>query len=67
MDVINPGVLFLLGCNIRSDLQRAQENLSNKTLINYSDWEIPFTVHTDSSDKHLGYVISNKKLLNFSQ
>ena len=32
--------------------------VSSETLMNYSDWEIPFTVHTYSSDKQLGTVIS---------
>ena len=32
--------------------------VSAETLLNYHDWEIPFTVHTDVSDKHLVDVIS---------
>ena len=29
-----------------------------KTLLNYPDWTIPLTVHTDASDKKLCAVIS---------
>ena len=32
--------------------------VSFETLLSYSDWKIPFTVHTDASDKQLGDVIS---------
>ena len=35
-------------------------------LLSDPDWKIPFTVHTDASDKHLGDVISqNNKLIAF--
>ena len=37
--------------------------VSAETLLNYPDWKIPFTVHTDAPDKQLGAVISqNNKL-----
>ena len=29
-----------------------------ETLLNYTDWTIPFTIYTDSSGKQLGGVIS---------
>ena len=32
--------------------------VSAETLLNYPDWTIPFTIHTDASDKQLGAVIS---------
>ena len=32
--------------------------VSDETLLNYPDWKIPFTVHTDVYDKQLGAVIS---------
>jgi len=38
-------------------------------LLNYPDWTIPFTIHTDASDKQLGAVISqnNKPIAFFSR
>ena len=33
--------------------------VSVETLLSYSSWKLPFTVHNDASDKQLGYVISN--------
>ena len=35
--------------------------ISDDTLLSYPDWTIPFTVHTDDSDKQLGAVISLNK------
>ena len=32
--------------------------VSAETLLNYLDWKILFTVHTNDSDKYLGVVIS---------
>ena len=42
--------------------------ISPKTLLNYPDWTIPFTVHTDASDKQSGYVViqNNKPIAFFS-
>ena len=42
--------------------------ISDDTLLSYPDWTIPFTVHTDDSDKQLGAVIShnNKPIAFFS-
>ena len=40
--------------------------VSFETLLSYSDWKIPFTVHTDASDKQLGSLISqNNKYIAF--
>ena len=40
--------------------------VSVDNLLSYPDWKIPFTVHTDASDKQLGAVIShNNKLISF--
>ena len=33
--------------------------LYTDTLLNYPEWKIPFTLHTDDSDKQLGDIISN--------
>ena len=43
--------------------------VSSETLLSYPDWKIPFTVHTDVSDKHLDAVISqnNKPIAFFSR
>ena len=43
--------------------------VSAKTLISYPDWTIPFTVHTNYSDKQVGAVISqnNKPMALFSR
>ena len=32
--------------------------VSTETLLSYPYWKLPFAVHTDASDKHLGAVIS---------
>ena len=41
--------------------------VSTETLLSYPDWKIPFTVHTDASDKKLGDVIiqNNKPIYLF--
>ena len=40
--------------------------VSSETLLNYPDWKIPFTFHTDASDKQLDSIISqNKKPIAF--
>ena len=43
--------------------------VSSETLLTYTDWKIPFTVHTDVSDKKLDAVISqnNKPTYFFSR
>ena len=40
--------------------------VSSKTMLNYSDWKIPFTVHSNASDKTFGSDISqNNKTISF--
>ena len=40
--------------------------VSVETLLSYPYWKLPFTVHTDASDKQLGSVIiKNNKLIAF--
>ena len=48
------------------DLKRM---VSIETLMSYPDWKLPFTFHTNASDKHLGAVISqnNKHIAFFSR
>ena len=43
--------------------------VSTRTLLSYPYWKIPFTLHTDTSDKQLGDVISqsNKPIELFSK
>ena len=35
--------------------------VSAETLLSYTDWKMPFTVHTGAYDKQLGAVISHNK------
>ena len=48
---------------------KMKQMISEEILLNYSDWSKPFVVHTDSSDKQLGAVISqdDKPIVFFSQ
>ena len=40
--------------------------VSAEMLLNYPYWKVPFTVHTNASDKYLGAVISqNNKHISF--
>ena len=43
--------------------------VSAKTLLDYPDWKIIFTVHTDASDKKLSSIIgqNNKPIALFSR
>ena len=57
--------------NDRLEISFKEMNLmvSAETLISYLDCKLPFTVHTDASDKHLGAFIShnNKPIAFFSR
>ena len=35
--------------------------VSADNLLSHTDWKLPFTVHTDDSDKKLGTIIRHKK------
>ena len=40
--------------------------VSDEKMLSYPDWKLPFTVHTDASDKQLGAIIShNNKHIDF--
>ena len=40
--------------------------VSAEALLSYTDWKLPFTVHTDASDKYIGAIISqNNKHISF--
>ena len=34
--------------------------VSADNLLSHTDWKLPFTVHTDDSDKKLGTIIRHK-------
>ena len=48
---------------LKNPFKEIKSMVSDETLLNYQDWYIHITVHTDASDKKLGDVISqnNKK------
>ena len=50
--------------SLESPSKEIRRMVSAETLLNDPDWEIPFTVNTDASDKQLGSIISknNKRL-----
>ena len=55
-------------CNdaLESSFKELKRMISAETLISDPDWKMPFTVHTDASDKQLGAVFSqNKKYISF--
>ena len=54
---------------LESPFKELKRMLSADTLLIYPDWKLPFTVHTDASDKQLGAVISqnNKPITFFSR
>ena len=40
----------------------------DETLLNYPYWTVPFSVHTDASDKHLrGFISQNNRPIKISQ
>ena len=53
---------------LEDPLKELKRMVSSETLFSYPDWTIPFTVHTDASEKHLGAAIShnNKPITFFS-
>ena len=44
---------------LESSFKEIKSMVSAETLRSYPDWKLPFTVHTDASDKQLGAVISH--------
>ena len=51
---------------LEESFKEVNHMVSAETLLIYPDWIIPFTVHTDASDKQLGAVISpNNKPIGF--
>ena len=51
---------------LESSVKELKRMVSTETLLSYPDWKLPFTVHTDASDKQLGAVISqNNKPIAF--
>ena len=55
-------------CNdaLESSFKELKCVVSSDTLLSYPYWKIPLTVHTDVSDKQLGFVIcQNNKHINF--
>ena len=44
---------------LESSFKELKCMVSAETLLIYIDWKLPFTVHTDASDKKLGAVISH--------
>ena len=49
-------------------LKKLKRMVSSETLLSCLDWTIPFTFHTDASDKKVGAVIShNNKPIKFSK
>ena len=53
---------------IEDSFKELKRMVSDETLLSYPDWNITFVVHTNYSDKQLGYVISqnNKPITLFS-
>ena len=54
---------------LETSIKELENIVSNKILLSYPDWKLPFTVHSDNSDKQLGDVISqnNKPIKLFSR
>ena len=54
---------------LESSFKELKRMVSDKTLLSYPDWKLPFKVHTDASDKQLGAFISqnNKPIAFFSK
>ena len=57
-------------CNyaLEMSFKELRRMVSAETLLSYPDLKLPFTVHTDASDKQLGSIISqyNKPIALFS-
>ena len=53
---------------LESSFKELKRIVPAETLLSYPDWKLPFTVHTDASDKQSGSVIShnNKPIALFS-
>ena len=69
VDSVPKGRTILWNKDMEVYFQDIKTVFSDKTLINYHNWNIPFALHTDASDLKLGSFISknNKPIALFSR
>ena len=61
------GRKILWNSALEISIKELNHMFSTDTLLSYPDWKLPFTIHTDASDKQLCAVISqNNKPIAFS-
>ena len=65
--VSSPKVEILWNDALEISFKELKSIVSMETLLSYSYWKIPFTVHTDAYDKQIGSAISqnNKPIVFF--
>ena len=60
------GIKILWNASLKGYFKEIKCMVSAERLLIYPDWKLPFTVHTDASDKQVGAVISqNNKPIAF--